>query len=118
VLYPAIGLGALILTVAAAVAYRLDRGASSSGAIPIYGAALLAILAFLVTTQVLAPATLHLQQLGNDADVARRVFAATAPWWVLKGLLHTLTFVANLWALLAVLPAAPSVRVPLQGAPL
>jgi hypothetical protein len=102
-LFPIIGGGALLLTVAAAVAFRLDRRAPRSGTVPVYAAPILAIAALLVTVFLLAPPRLSLAQAGNDIVELQRIFASVSLWWDIKALLHGLTFVANLWALVAVL---------------
>ncbi len=104
--YPAIGLGALCLTVAAALACALERSVRFPAAVPAYAAAILAIAALVVTNRFLVPPMLGLRQMGENAADLHGVFAHVARWWQLKATLHVLTFGANLWALVTVLPDA------------
>lgn len=99
ILYPAQGLSALVLSVAAAVAFYFDQVSPRSAGAPIYGAALLAIFALLVTRFMLAPDMLSLRHIGNDATVTQAVFSRIESWWAVKAALHVLTFAANVWAL-------------------
>jgi hypothetical protein len=103
ILFPIIGGSALLLTVAAAVAFHYDRTAPRSGAAPVYGAPILAIAALVATVFLLAPPRLSLAQAGGNAVELQRIFASVTRWWDIKALLHVLTFVSNLWALVAVL---------------
>jgi hypothetical protein len=105
ILYPLIGLTALVLTTAAAVTFHVDRTAPSSAAVPIYLASGLAITALIVTTSMLAQPTLSLREIGDNTAELQRIFSLTARWWEIKALLHVLTFASNLWALAIILPA-------------
>ena len=114
ILFPVIGGGALILSVAAAVSFRSDRFARRSGAWAVYLAPFLAIIALAVTILLLAPPRLSVLQAGDDATVLQPIAASVARWWDVKAFLHVLAFLANLWALASVLVAvgktAPATR--------
>jgi hypothetical protein len=103
VFYPAIGLAALGLTVAAAIAFRSDRAARGLRSFPIYSAAVLAIAAAVITRAALVPALFGLSAAGNDAAELQLIFASTWRWSAINDLLHVLMFGFNLWALAEVL---------------
>jgi hypothetical protein len=102
ILFPVIGGSALLLTVAAAVAFRFDRARPRSGIVPVYAAVVLAIAAFIVTVCLLAPPRLSLKPAASSAADLQLIFASVTRWWGVKALLHLLTFGSNLWALVAV----------------
>jgi hypothetical protein len=101
IVYPAIGLTALLFAVAAAVAYRFDRSLPRAGAAPAYAAAILAIAALIVTGRLLAPLTLSLAHTPDDPTQLGPLFDSVVQWWDVKALLHALGFVANVWSLAA-----------------
>jgi hypothetical protein len=105
-LFPAIGAGALLLSIAAAVVFHFDRSAPRAGRVPIYLAPLLAIVALAVTILLLAPARLGLAQAAANISELQQLFVRVVRWWDVKALLHVLTFGANVWALVAVVPAS------------
>jgi hypothetical protein len=99
--------------VGAAIAFRLDRTPPRSVAAPVYGAAVLALIALIVATRLLAPEMLSLKQIGDNAAEAQRIFASTSRWWEVKTLLHVLSFGLTLWAMVAVSPVEQaSIRSP------
>ena len=101
ILYPIIGIGALALCIGAAIAFRLTRPAASSAAIPIYAAAVLSVAALIVTQQALAPHVLALRSINGDLAALQLTFEKVAKWWIIKTVLHMMTFAANIWALAA-----------------
>jgi hypothetical protein len=103
ILFPVIGGVALLLTVAAVIAFHRDRTAPRSGARPINTAAVLAITALIVTVVLLAPSRLGLSRAAGNVVELQRLFASVTRVWQLKALLHVLTFGANLWALATIL---------------
>ncbi len=105
VFYPILGLSALLLTIAAAVAFRVDQTMPRSGAVAAYIAAVLATAALLVTGRVLAPATHSLAHIVDDPAALQSAFNSFVRWWDFKALLHAAAFAANLWALASLLPA-------------
>jgi hypothetical protein len=104
-LYPVTGLGGLLLTLATALSFRFDRMAPRAAAVPVYGSAIMAVVAFFITARLLVPPTLSLRQVGDDPAELQQIFATIAEWWRIKAVLHVLTFGANVWALGALLPA-------------
>jgi hypothetical protein len=101
IVYPAIGLTALLFAVAAAISYRFDRTLPRAGAALAYAAAVLAIAALIVTGRLLAPVTLSLVHMPDDPARLGPLFDSVVQWWDVKALLHTLAFVANVWSLAA-----------------
>jgi hypothetical protein len=103
IFYPAIGLAALLLTAAAAIAFRFDRAARGSRGFPIYSAVALAIAWAVVTRSVLVPAMFGLKAAGNNPAELQRIFLMVARWSAINDALHLLTFGLNLWALTEIL---------------
>jgi hypothetical protein len=95
--YAAIGIGAAVLTIAAAVAAYL-LGTPSAAATPLYLAASLAVLHSLVTTQA-APTNFSQRRVANDESALARIFARFERWQTLRVVLNVLNFGALLWAL-------------------
>src|SRR6266436_4897715 len=83
--YPVLGLAALLFTVSAAIALRLDRTARGLRRFPAYAAALLA-----------------LRDAGTHAEQLQQIFLTISRWSGVNDVLHILTFGLNLWALAAV----------------
>jgi hypothetical protein len=103
--YPALGLGALLCSVVAAVSLGFDRRDRREAAVPVYGAAILAVAALLVTRYRIAPAMLGLAGLDDrGVGALSNSFAMVQSWWTLKAMLHALTFVASVWALISLAP--------------
>jgi len=99
VVYPAIGLAALVCSLGAAVLAHFDRSPKSA-ALPLYLAAVTAVIAFVVTRFLLAPEILNLRSDSPDFTHLQNAFVLTRHWWHLKAGLHTITFVCNVWGLI------------------
>jgi hypothetical protein len=82
VLYPAQGIVALLCSVFAATTYYLDGAASRAAAIPVYTAAVLAIMALVITRFFVTPEILRLRGTVDDPAVATHILNSTAKWWV------------------------------------
>jgi hypothetical protein len=106
VLYPLLGIGGALLSVAAAASYRRDRPTTRAAHVPVYGAAALTLMGLLATTQA-APIMLSVPQLAEDPAALQRAFEGFAFWGGIRGVLQVLAFVANLWSLVAVLRSGP-----------
>ena len=98
--YPLLGLGAPLLSIAAALAVRSDRAARSEAA-PAYAAAVLSVGHVLATTRA-APNMLGVRRLGDDADALRGALDRFERWQAVRASLQALTFAANLWSLVAI----------------
>jgi hypothetical protein len=101
VLYPGLGLLALLFTVGAAIAYRFDRDAHGARGLPVYAAATLAMAWSVVTRGFVVPVLSHLSQIGPEANV-RWMFVTLERWWGINDVLRVATFGLNLWALVEV----------------
>jgi hypothetical protein len=101
VLYPAEGIAALATTLGAAAAFYFDRTAPRTASIPVYDAAIGAVVAFAVTRFALAPDTLRIRDAGVDPTHVAHAFQQLQFWWPPKAALHLLTFACNLWSLSA-----------------
>jgi hypothetical protein len=97
--YAILGVGAAVLTIAAALAAFVE-GAPSASATPLYVAAGLAVLHSLVTTQA-APTNFSQRRVANDEAALARVFDRFERWQTLRAALQVLNFGAMLWALVA-----------------
>jgi hypothetical protein len=96
--YAILGIGAALLTLAAAIAAYLNRLAFNL-AMPLYIAAALAVLHSLTTTQA-APANFSQLQVMQDETALTRVFDRFEKWQALRAALQVLNFASLLWALL------------------
>ena len=97
--YAILGVGAAVLTIAAAVAAFFERVPPAS-AIPLYVAAGLAVLHSLVTTQA-APTNFSQRKVAEDEAALARLFDRFERWQTLRAALQVLSFGAMLWALVA-----------------
>jgi hypothetical protein len=97
--YAILGVGAALLTVAAAVAAFFE-GVPPASAPPLYVAAALAVLHSLATTQA-APTNFSQRRLANDEAALAAVFDRFERWQTLRATLQVLNFGAMLWALVA-----------------
>lgn len=95
--YGILGVGAAVLTIAAAVAAFFQEVPSASST-PLYVAAALAVLHSLVTTQA-APTNFSQRRVANDEATLARVFDRFERWQTLRVVLQVLNFGAMLWAL-------------------
>lgn len=100
--YPVLGLAALLFTVSAAIAFRLDRTERGSRRFPVYAAALLAIVWATVTRALILPAMFVLRDASTDTAQLQQIFLTVSRWSGVKDVLHILTFALNLWALAVV----------------
>jgi hypothetical protein len=95
--YAILGIGAAALTVAtAAVAFL--QGIALQHAMPVYGAAVLAVLHSLATTQA-APTNFRQRKVANDEAALKAIFNRFERWQTVRVVLQGLTFGAMLWAL-------------------
>src|SRR5438477_10499562 len=97
--YPVLGLAALLFTVSAAIAFRLDRTERGWRRFPVYAAALLAIVWATVTRALILPAMFALRDAGTDTAQLQQIFLTVSRWSSVNDVLHVLTFGLNLWAL-------------------
>jgi hypothetical protein len=102
--YAILGVGAAVLTVAAAV-FAVFEGVPSASATPLYVAAALAVLHSLATTQA-APTNFSQRQVVGDEAALARVFDRFERWQTLRVVLQALNFGAMLWALVAYVSAS------------
>jgi hypothetical protein len=94
--YASIGIGAVVVTIAAALV-AFARGVSFAQALPLYGAAALSLLHALATSRA-APILLSQRHL-VDLVALRALFDRFERWQTLRLTLHVLAFGATLWAL-------------------
>ena len=97
--YAILGVGATVLTVAAAVV-AVFEGVPSASATPLYVAAALAVLHSLATTQA-ASTNFSQRRVANDEAALTGVFDRFERWQTLRATLQVLNFGAMLWALVA-----------------
>ncbi len=95
--YATLGIGAALLTVAAASA-ALVMGAAPVHAWPISIAAVLAVLHSLTTSRA-APTNFKQRSVPNDEVALAAIFNRFERWQTARVVLQTLTFAAALWAL-------------------
>jgi hypothetical protein len=100
ILYPLAGIGGLVLILAAAITFRLSPRRPWSVAIPLYGAALMAICVMLTTTQA-APIMLSLHRIGDDPRALQQAFAGFYRWDSIRAVIGTLEGCLEIWALVA-----------------
>jgi hypothetical protein len=101
--YLVVGFLALLLTVAAAIAFRFDPAARSSRRFPAYAAALLAITYAVITRAILVPAAFRLRAAGNDGAELQRIFVGVVRWSGVNDILHVVAFSLSLWAFAEIL---------------
>ena len=82
-------------------AYRLNRNAPRSAALPVYLGATFAIGVILATTQA-APQMLSLSHVGNDPVVLQGALDTFEFWQAIRTGCIALGYVSNLWALLCI----------------
>jgi hypothetical protein len=97
--YGILGVGAAVLTIAAAAAAFFE-GTPSASATPLYVAAALAVLHSLVTTRA-APTNFSQRRVAGDQAALAHVFDRFERWQTLRVVLQVLNFGAMLWALVA-----------------
>jgi len=96
--YAIIGIGAALLTLAAAISAFSQRS-DAPYALPIYVAGVLSILHTLATTQA-APTMFSQRRHENDEAALTAIFNRFERWQTIRAILQLLTFLALLWALL------------------
>lgn len=96
--YAVLGIGAALLTVAAAIA-AFSQSAAPLHAVPLYIAAGLAVLHSLVTTQA-APTNFRQRKAASDDAALTAIFNRFERWQTLRVVLQVFTFAALLWALI------------------
>ena len=97
--YAGIGIGAAVLTIAAAAAAYFN-GLNTSITIPLYIAAVLAVLHSLATTQA-APTNFSQREVAQDEAALTRVFNRFEKWQMVRAVLQVLNFAVMLWAMVA-----------------
>jgi hypothetical protein len=102
IIYPIEGIGGMLLTVAAAIAFRLSPNRPRAVAIPIYGAVLMTISVLLVTTQA-APIMLSVPRIGDDPVALQKAFDGFDRWGNLRAVFVALGYFAKLWAFGAII---------------
>jgi hypothetical protein len=102
--YGILGVGAALLTIAAAVA-ALVEGVPPAGTTPLYVASGLAVLHSLATTQA-APTNFSQRRVADDATALARVFDSFERWQTLRAALQVLNFGVMLWALVTYVSAS------------
>ena len=110
-LYPLLGIGVALLSVAAMVSYRRDRSEARSAALPIYGSALFALSGLLMTF-LAGPHMLSVPRLIDDPAGLKRALDGFVFWGDIRGGFQVLAFVANLWSLALVLARTPRTDIP------
>jgi hypothetical protein len=100
-MYPLEGIGGAVLSVVAAIIFsRSCRSRTRSGAIPIYAAALFALLGMLATTQA-APTLLSTRHT-SDPVALQQALNRFKFWGGVRAVFQSLAFGANLWSLVTV----------------
>jgi hypothetical protein len=102
IVYPLVGIGGTASILAAAIAFRLSSRRPWSVALPLYGAALMAVCGLLITTQA-APIMLSLHRIGNDPAALRQAFEGFYRWDSIRAVFGALGYCAEIWALVALL---------------
>jgi len=111
ILYPLVGIGGTASILAAAIAFRFSSRRPWSVALPLYGAALMAVCGLLITTQA-APIMLSLPRIGNDPAALRQAFEGFDRWDSIRAVFGALGYCAEIWALVAVLSVPVGNQVP------
>lgn len=113
ILYPLAGIGGLALILAAAIVFRLGPRRPWYVAVPVYGAALLAICVMLTTTQA-APIMLSLHRIGDDPRALEKAFKGFYRWDSIRAVVGMLEGFAEIWALVALSSLAFAMKTPPQ----
>ncbi|HTD60167.1 MAG TPA: hypothetical protein VK679_05905 [Gemmatimonadaceae bacterium] len=101
-IYPVLGIGGTLLSLAAAIVFRLSPRRPLATAIPIYGWAC-ANIGVMVLTVFAAPIMLSVPGLGNDPIALARAFAGFAYWDGVRAVVGAVGDCAAIWALVALL---------------
>ena len=98
--YPVLGIGAVLVNIAAAVAVHRDGEATRSAALPSRAVAILAI-GHLMTTAKAVPHMVRVRETG-DPDSLQEALERFTRWHLARTGIDALTFAANLWSLASV----------------
>ena len=101
-LYPTEAIGGALFTIAAAVSFQFDITAPAPAALPVYLSVAL-VLGGLLATVKAAPLMMSLRRIGDDTSALQKAFDGFRRWGNVRGALQILAFLANVWALVAVL---------------
>lgn len=99
--YAFIGIGAALLTIAAAIG-AFVQGINATQSLPIYIAAGLSVLHTLTTTQA-APIMFRQREFDHDEVALAAVFNRFERWQTIRAVLQVITFVVLLWGMVAYL---------------
>jgi hypothetical protein len=102
--YGILGVGAAVLTIAAAIVAFFE-GLPPTSSTPLYAGAALAVLHSLATTQA-APTNFSQRRVAGDEAALARVFDRFERWQTLRVVLQVLNFGVMLWALVAYVSAS------------
>ncbi len=100
VVYPAVAIGAALLTFAATLAAYLGRSGTSA-TLPLSIASLASVLHFVATARA-APIMLGIGRAPDDPGVLQPRLDAFARWHGVRAVLQVLTFFVLLWALASI----------------
>jgi hypothetical protein len=95
--YSAIGLLAILLTIAAATSIRFETLAPTSTRYSAYSAAFLAIVYATITRVILVPAMVRLKSAGDDPIVLQQIFGTAKQWSGINDMLHIAAISISLW---------------------
>jgi hypothetical protein len=99
IVYSIYGIGLAVLTIAAAISYRCDRGAPRRAGPPIYLAAFGAV-GVIATTIKAAPIMLGVPDLDTNAVSLQDAFDQFSLWGLyIRGAMGVLALLASIWAL-------------------
>ena len=98
--YPILGIGAVLVNVAAAIAVHLNGEVTRSAALPSRVVAILAI-GHLLTTARAVPHMVRVKETNDPASLGEALGSFTR-WHLARTGIDALTFAANLWALRSV----------------
>ncbi len=101
-LYPTEAISGALFTVAAAVFFQLDHTAPAQAALPVYLSVVL-VLGGLLATVKAAPIMMSVRRIGDDTSALQKAFDGFRRWGNVRGVFQILAFLANIWALVAVL---------------
>jgi hypothetical protein len=109
IIFPIVGIGSAILTLATVVSYRLDRTAPRAAGLPIYLGLLCVIGGVLTTTQA-APYMLSLRSGVTDPVVLQHAFDGFLWWGTIRAVLDVLGYCCDFWAVIAILSSASALH--------
>jgi hypothetical protein len=113
IMYPLAGIGGTVLILAAATAFRLGPRRPLSAAIPLYGAALMAIGVMLTTTQA-APVMLSLHRIGDDPAALQQAFERFYRWDSIRAVIGAMGGCAEILAVVVLASLAFDKKTPPQ----